>query len=841
VILGKKPILSLLIFLVVSVSVTAQTDRPIPLLQILPDLEQKFDVVFTYLDSDLADVTIKAPNKSHDLDSTLAYLNRNTQLHFKKLSDRFIGISISDPAAFDLCGLIADAGTGEPLIGAVILSKDQIAIGEAGGLFILEELTSNDSITIRMLGYETKTFGLSGSPSDSCHQFLLNQKITLLEQIVVTNYIARGINKRIGGSFEINTGIFGILPGLTEPDVLHSIQALPGIQSINETVSDINVRGGTNDQNLILWDNVRMYQPGHFFGLISAFSPYVTDKVVFTKNGTSAAHGDAVSSTIDIRTDDRVASKLSGAGGFNLINGDLLLKIPVSSKASLHLSGRRSFADAIKTPTFNQYFDRAFRDTDVLATSSTLDGIEVQDNFYFIDGSVKFLYDISRRDKLRISFLDIQNKIEYQENELLNGIAESRTSSLVQKSLVGSVGYSRLWSDKVQTSFLSHVSSYRLNSINFDILKAQRLLQDNEILDIGLKLESKVSLNDNFEVLGGYQFADIGITNTRDLNNPGFRNSTKEVLRNHAVFIEGTFNSESGNTNAWAGIRTTYFEKFDKVIVDPRLSFFQKLSRRFSLELLGEMKNQSTTQIIDFQTDFLGVEKRRWVLANGKEIPILQSRQVSLGVAYNYNDVLISLDGYSKEVTEIASSSQGFQNQFQFVNATGNYEALGLDFLLNKKFKNASSWLSYTIADNTFEFDGFAPPTFPNNLDIAHTITIGANYKLKAFEFSSGLNFRTGKPFTKPDQEIQVLNREINYGLPNSSRIENYLRMDVSSKYTFKLREGVLAQVGLSVWNVLNRENIINTYFQLNQLGEVEQIEQKSLGLTPNFNFRITF
>ncbi|MEP1093470.1 MAG: TonB-dependent receptor plug domain-containing protein [Cyclobacteriaceae bacterium] len=839
--LGSKPIVSILIFLLANVNVKAQTGNPIPLLQILPDLEQKFDVVFTYLDSDLAHVTIEAPDESYDLDTVLAYLHRNTQLQFRKLSNRFIGISISDPTTFDLCGRITDAKTGEPLIGAVILSGDQITVGENEGLFNLKKLTSEDSITIRILGYETKTFGLSDLPSDSCHRFLLEQKITVLEQIVVTNYIARGINKRIGGSFEINTGLFNILPGLTEPDVLHSLQALPGIQSINETVSDINVRGGTNDQNLILWDQVRMYQPGHFFGLISAFNPYFTDKVVFIKNGTSAEHGDAVSSTINIKTDDQVASKISGAGGFNLINGDLLLKIPVSNKASLHLSGRRSFADVVRTPTFNQYFDRAFRDTDVLNVSSTLDGIEVENDFYFVDGSAKFLYDITKRDKLRISFLDIRNEIEYQENELLNGLVESRTSGLVQKSQVASILYSRLWGNKAKSSLLPYLSSYRLNSVNFDILKGQRLIQENEILDVGVKFDSRISVSNNLEILGGYQLSDLGITNVRDLNNPGFRSAIKEVLRTHAGFIEGTFNSTSGSTNARAGVRTTYFEKFSKLVIDPRFSFSQRLSDRLSFELLGEAKNQSTTQVIDFQTDFLGIEKRRWVLSNDNDIPILQSHQVSLGLTYNYDDLLVTLEGYQKKVSEIASSSQGFLNQFQFVNATGNYDAMGLDFLLNKKFHNVSSWLSYTIADNTFEFDGLVPPTFPNNLDVVHTITVGTNYKLNAFEFSSGLNFRTGKPFTKPDQEIQVLNREINYGLPNSSRIENYFRIDLSSKYNFKLRDGVLAQVGISVWNVLNRENIINTYFQLDQLGEVEQIEQRSLGLTPNFNFRITF
>lgn len=64
----------------------------------------------------------------------------------------------------------------------------------------------------------------------------------------------------------MNTAEFGILPGLIEPDILQTVQALPGIKSIDETVSDINVRGGTNDQNLILWNGIKMYQSGHFLG-----------------------------------------------------------------------------------------------------------------------------------------------------------------------------------------------------------------------------------------------------------------------------------------------------------------------------------------------------------------------------------------------------------------------------------------------------------------------------------------------------------------------------------------------------------------------------------------------
>jgi hypothetical protein len=73
------------------------------------------------------------------------------------------------------------------------------------------------------------------------------------------------------------------------------------VESTNESIANINVRGGTNDQNLMLWDNIKMYHSG--FGLISAYNPNVTNKVTVSKNGTSAAYSDGVSSTINMSTE----------------------------------------------------------------------------------------------------------------------------------------------------------------------------------------------------------------------------------------------------------------------------------------------------------------------------------------------------------------------------------------------------------------------------------------------------------------------------------------------------------------------------------------------------------
>ena len=118
-----------------------------------------------------------------------------------------------------------------------------------------------------------------------CETIYLTSKTEDLTEIILSSYLTNGINKIIDGSISINYKNFGAVPGLIETDVLQTIQALSGFQSIDETVSNINVRGGTHDQNLILWDGIKMYQAGHFFGLISALNPRITKRVTLIKNG----------------------------------------------------------------------------------------------------------------------------------------------------------------------------------------------------------------------------------------------------------------------------------------------------------------------------------------------------------------------------------------------------------------------------------------------------------------------------------------------------------------------------------------------------------------------------
>lgn len=810
---------------------------------VLKILEARFNITFTYVDENIEGISIVIPSAQFNLDEALEYLHLNTGLNFEQLNERFIAIQKKlPPKTIDICGILIDSETREKISEASIRAETTYAITNETGLFQLTDVPEKSILTIKSLGYRSVTIPAKKFQTLPCQTYQLNPQPVTLPELIIADYLTEGITKQTEGSFQIIPKNLGILPGLIEPDVLQTIQALPGIQSIDETISNINVRGGTNDQNLVLWDGIKMYQTGHFFGLISAFNPYLTQNISLIKNGTSSFLNDGVSSTIDIHSIDTLARKLSGGMGLNMINGDFFLRIPLSSKLSLQLSSRRSIADIVKTPTYDQYFSRAFRDTDV--TGNDISGKDTvttaKKNFYFYDVNFKLLYDITNRDKLRINFLKVNNEITYQENLQGSTIIESKTSSLSQVSNAVGVSYSRLLSERLRMIAEGYLSHYQLDATNFDIFNDQRLQQKNEVIDWGAKLGVLLSINKRIDLFTGYQFFEVGVSNSEDINNPPFSQFTKRVVHTHAAFAEGNYTSRSNATNLRTGIRINYIPEFEKILIEPRLAFSQRLGEALTLEMLGEIKSQTTTQIIDYQNDFLGVEKRKWILSDNEEIPVATSRQISTGVIFNWNGLLVSLEGYLKKINGITTSSQGFQNQFQFVRSSGNYFTKGIDFIINKKLNRISTWLSYSLARNDFRFNELVPSMFPNNLDIRHNASVGASYTSSRIQVSTGLRWHTGKPFTKPDETRPVTGNTINYQSPNSSRLNDYLRIDLSVKYNFHLSHSIKAQVGGSIWNLTDKTNVVDQYYRLNDK-ELQAYQQKALGLTPNLTFRIEF
>ncbi len=807
------------------------------LLSVIKEFEQKFDCTFSFADQDIKDTYILAPQYINSLQAAVSYLEKNTPFIYTVLSGNTITITPKQNR-ISICGQLIDKDTNQPITFASIESNSHKVISNTDGSFYLLVSGKNEIVTIRYLGYRPMDISVTDFMEKPCLKIYLVPKVEPLKEIVFQNFIAKGISKNSTGALEISYDDFGILPGLVEPDVLQTILALPGIISANETVSYLNVRGGTHDQNLILWDGIKMYQSAHFFGMISAFNPYLTEEVSLIKNGTSTSYGDGVSSVIAMNTNNKINKKLSASAGINMISTDAYIDIPTTKNSSLQIGARRSINTFIKTPTYKEYFKKVFQNSEL--TNSTVNATSKTEEFLFYDTSLRWLNRISPKDFIRVNFLFTNNNVFFKQ-EFKRNFIQSRISNLKQTNLGSGIFYERDWNKKLSTSIQIYGSNYRIEAINIDFIDQQQLIQENDVMEYGIKLISDYSINPNFTMQSGYQLNETGTKNFEEVNNPFFRRSIKEALITNSIFSEIQFQSNSNKTNLTAGGRLNHISEFNEILFEPRLSINQKVLTYFSVDLLGEYKSQTTSQVIDLQTDFLGIENRRWVLSNPNEIPIIKSKQISLGLNYNRRGWLLNGEGYLKKVDGITTQSQGFQNQFQFSRTSGSYLVKGMDFLIHKNFNDISGWLSYSYADNNYTFEELNPSSFRNNIDINHVISMGFSYSIRDFKVSSGLNWHTGKPFTRPVEGEEIVNSEINYNSPNSSSLPDYFRVDVSGTYTFKLSKNFNAFAGISIWNLLNSKNTYNSFFRINRENNLEHVNQTALGFTPNFSFRVLF
>lgn len=810
-----------------------------PLTSVLKHIQEKFDCSFTYVDDDIKEIKLKKPAEDLDLDETIEYLRRNTPISYTYVSKKNIVLSIKN-GSFEICGILQSVIDNNAISSASIQTKNKATISDETGKFLLTVENIEEFVKINFIGYKALRIAAKDLISKPCATVVLVPEVQYLSEVVLNDYLIKGINKKSDGSIIIDYNDFGILPGLIEPDLLQTIQALPGVLSVEETVSDINIRGGTNDQNLILWDGIKMYQSGHFFGLISAFNPYLTKNVQLIKNGSSASYGDGVSGVIAMNTTNEINQELDASIGINMISIDGYIDTPIGKKSSLQVSARKSISEVIETPTYDQFFDKAFQDSEVINNIENVSNTDQEFSFY--DTSLRWLYQLSDKDLLKVNTLVMRNDLVFEENALIDQTNVSRESSAKQNNLAASVSYQRNWNNIFKSEILVYGTNYDLETINSDIISDQRLLQENEVLEGGVKVNTLLKLNNYLNLVSGYQFNETGVSNLRDLNNPTFRDFTKEVIRTNSIFSETEFKSEDNNTHLNLGIRLNHFDKFDTFRLEPRISINHRFNNHFTIEALGELKSQVTSQIIESQNDFLGVENRKWVLSNDNDIPIIKSQQISLGIRYNHNNWLISTDTYYKNIDGIITQSQGFQNQLEFERDHGSYTVRGIDFLINKRLKNFGAWFGYSYAENNYTFNNLSETDFPNNIDIRHNVNLAFSYSKSNFKFSTGINWHSGKPTTRPVLGNEILdNGEINYLHPNSDTLEDYFRWDASATYDFKFSKTITGLAGASLWNLLDQQNIVNNYYRIDSDGIIEEVRQFGLGFTPNIIFRINF
>ncbi|MEM8569190.1 MAG: carboxypeptidase-like regulatory domain-containing protein [Bacteroidota bacterium] len=259
-----------------------------------------------------------------------------------------------------LSGYVRDASSGEALIGATVSlsyseSNDQFSSQFIGtttniyGYYNIQVRPGAYNVRYSYLGFESSTTELQILENYNFNTEL-SEEAEALEEIVVTSSggIIRSneisVEKISGETIEKLPAILG------EPDVLRSIQLLPGVSSANEASSGINVRGGGADQNLILLDEGIIYNASHLFGLFSIFNSDAINDVRLFKGGIPATYGGRLSSVLDVQQKEGNRKEFGGRASIGLISSKIFLEGPLwrtadASKGSFMIAGRRSYID----------------------------------------------------------------------------------------------------------------------------------------------------------------------------------------------------------------------------------------------------------------------------------------------------------------------------------------------------------------------------------------------------------------------------------------------------------------------------------------------------------------
>ncbi|MCO6146822.1 TonB-dependent siderophore receptor [Flavobacterium sp. NRK1] len=832
------------LFFIVPKAFGQDEKKSIELKTILDNISLQYNVKFNYAEGDIKGHSIFPPPKTLPLRAKLVYIANRTNLNYKEVGE-YIVIYSGDKPGKKRCAYIIDE-FGYPVGNAVIqLPDNEKIVTRNDGYF---ELPSSFTgiIYIDHLNFEPVSINIRDF-TDDCKEIVLKLEILELEELVAERYLATGISKKRDGSFTIKPKKFGILPGLIEPDVLKTMQQLPGINSIDETVSNINVRGGTHDQNLFLWNGIRLYQTGHFFGLISALNPNLANEIKIFKNGTSAFYGESVSSAVDISSHTTDIGKGNFTIGANMINIDFYTKIKASENSNFELSARRAFTDVLDFPTYSKYSKRIFQNTVVTGLDNSTDvNYKSDKEFYFYDFTGQYHQKIGSKHNLYVDVIGINNNLDFTQGTINSQTVVTEFSSLKQLTLGASANWKSQWNDNHSSEAGFYTSYYNVDGRNAAIETQQIMEQGNKILDIGFKLADSQKITEQYNLHTGYQFNEVGIKNSDNVNEPSYNRTVKEVLRTHSAIGELDYDSENKKIHSRGGVRFNYIEQFSMFYAEPRLQFNYLLAPSWQLEVLAEMKSQTASQIVELQGDFLGIEKRRWVLSNNNDIPVQRSRQISIGATFKQNGWLISLENFYKKVKGITTAGQGFQDQLELRNDIGSYTVIGSEFLVQKQFKGFYTWLSYSYNNNNYRFNAFSDRKFPSSFEINHSINTAAIYEWNNFKVALGSKWFTGRPVTLPiSSELNFAaasKPEITYNFPNSNNIENFFQVNFSATYVIKATENSQLQLGISVLNIFNRKNIINRYYRISSENNgIEVVNTYALERTPNALIKFSF
>ena len=773
---------------------------------------------------------------------------------------------------FTLSGILKDSETGEslPFANIIIKGTSKGTTTNIDGYYTLHNIpTDTSTIIASYIGYEKKEIKLNPDLPKTNLIIELVPSSLFLNEIYVT--------AEPEDIFQVSTNSISTvkmtpqqlnqLPNLGEQDIMRSFQLMPGISASNESSSGMYIRGGTPDQNLIVYDGFTIYQIDHLYGFYSAFNSNAIKDVQLYKGGFESRFGGRLSSVTEITGKDGNQNNFELGGSMSLLNVNAFTEAPIGEKFTSIIAFRRSY----EGPVYNTIFDQ-FTEDNVSSSSQFQDRFATTVKSYFYDFNGKFTYKPTDKDIISLSIFNGTDNLDngYELNtpqRLLNlGIDFSlNISDLTNYGNFGTgVKWSRRWSNKLYGNTIISYSNYysdrefgRFGTVT-NQNQSQNLSggfsEDNDLKDYSFKSDYQFDLSNfsqiKFGVFGTnynikYEYTQNDSVSIIDKNDNG------ELV---GGYLQSQFKFFDDRLKIVTGRRLTYYSNTSKFYREPRFnanySYSDKLKFTFAWGKYYQFANQVTRQ------DLSSGSKDFWVLSNRNDIPVSISKHYILGFSYETWKYLFSVEGYHKNLSGISEykqyvfgGPQGIRYEENFYN--GNGYAKGLEFLIQKKYGRFNGWASYTLAEARNKFDIYGSEYISANQDVTHEFKLVKIFNYKRWDFSTTWVYATGRPYTAPSgaYSLNLIDGSTEDYFTttdkNSVRLADYHRLDVALNYQLyandysRTNKSEIGHIGFSIFNIYDRTNTWYNQYEVIE-GEIIETNINYLGFMPNITLSLS-
>ena len=572
-----------------------------------------------------------------------------------------------------------------------------------------------------------------------------------------------------------------------EKDIFKFLQLLPGVSAGKDGMSGLLVRGGSNDQTLILYDDVPIYNQAHAYGILSIFSGETVQSAEVSKGYISPAYGSRLSALTQIRTreGDRQNHRQSLTVGTLSLAGTLDGPIK-RDKGSYLISARYFFPEAVLAIVDNA----------------------VRYGFYDVTG--KLTYDIHRNHTLSLGIYSGDDHMKNKEDHAENGFGWGNTTA--------SLRLESRWNDNLRSSVVAYYT-YLQNR------------QETEFKDDGFSNRGKTTFKTHEfgarmtfdQRLSHIWTLEYGATfshqrfepmHTKSIINGQHkeRGYSSEQLVSGALFLNNRF--QWGGWRADVGVRGAVYDNSEQTryAVEPRAQLSYDFGRDNAVWLSGTINSQALVQFnryyysmpIDFWTPFRdGRLQHAW--------------QVSLGGrAKLHENLTLSVEGYYKRMRNlplIYDSDDFLLGNGGFIYSTGR--AFGIEAMLQYQTERLSLTASYTYTDSRRRSDGV---TYPFEYDVPHDFNAFVSYDVvkrpgRKHTFSLNVAWRSGLPYRLTNESYPDTDGNPIIGITAypTMRMRNYFRADVSYNMERRKRNGV-RNWQFSIINATWHKNPVSIY-----------------------------